>query len=43
VAQGDENGKKGRDLVEKNMTPQQITQAQELAYYLDPKTSSSRG
>lgn len=35
--QGDENGKKARDLVAKEMTPQQIAQAQELARNWKPK------
>ena len=37
AAQGNENGKKGRDLVAQMMTPQKIAQAQELARNWKPK------
>jgi hypothetical protein len=37
AAQGFVNGAKGRDLVAKQMTPQQIAQAKELARNWKPK------
>ena len=37
AAQGHANGAKNRDLVAKQMTPQQIAQAQELARNWKPK------
>ena len=37
VVQGHENARKGRDIVYKNMTPEQIVEAQRLAREWKPK------